>query len=77
MSSKVRVLVYSKREDKEGNLLPYLSLYLQPGAPTPKLQSLHVGSLLGSNTRLEEYKYGKQSYLTVFGLHKCVYNCLD
>ncbi|CAG8670090.1 3660_t:CDS:2, partial [Paraglomus brasilianum] len=30
---------------EEGNLLPYLSLYLQLGAQKPKLQSLHIGKL--------------------------------
>ncbi|CAI2187079.1 3041_t:CDS:2, partial [Funneliformis geosporum] len=65
----------------EGKGNPYLSLYLQLGAPISELRPLHVNNLPSSNTRskkrarLEEY--GEQYCLSAFGLDKSVYHCLD
>ncbi|KAG9290814.1 hypothetical protein G9A89_010962 [Geosiphon pyriformis] len=80
-----REFVY-KGKTTEENQNPYLSLYLQLGAPEPALDSFYIESFPAFNTklqkkaRLEAEKAGKakaQYCLSGLGLDKILYRCLD
>lgn len=77
--SKEYVFKGSSITEEKSN--PYLSLYLQLGAPIPELRPLHVDNLPSSNTRSKKRArlegYGEQYCLSAFGLDKSVYHCLD
>ncbi|KAG9297278.1 hypothetical protein G9A89_009960 [Geosiphon pyriformis] len=80
-----REFVY-KGKTTEENQNPYLSLYLQLGAPEPALESFYIESFpafntkLQKKTRLEAEKAGKaktQYCISGLGLDKILYRCLD
>ncbi|KAG9286641.1 hypothetical protein G9A89_007768 [Geosiphon pyriformis] len=80
-----REFVYKDKTTEE-NQNPYLSLYLQLGAPKPELESFYIESFpafntkLQKKTRLEAEKAGKaktQYCISGLGLDKILYRCLD